>query len=364
MAAIHIVKARAEMDLLTHKGTVTLETARLILRRYVPEDADAMFRNWTNDPEVTRFLTWQPHGSIDVTRKISLSDISKYDNLSHYQWAIVPKSLNEPIGGINVVNMNEPCRCFEIGYRIGRAWWRQGFASEALSTVIKFLFEQVGANRIAATYDTRNPNSGAVMRKCGMRYEGILRQSGRNNQGVYDAACYAILAEDYFAASPQKTETANANAVKIIPYEEKYRDDMIFCFLSAKDALSKLPNGRPLSFKTELLDISGVYLSRGDVFYLAIDENDRVVGMIGTETISSTELWLKRLFIKPEVKGNGIGSKLFAAVEKYASGKGITVIHTRFADWYTEAARFYPAKGFIDAGRDDYLVHMIKRYEK
>ena len=91
---------------MTHKGTVTLETERLILRRYVPEDADAMFRNWVNDPEVTRYLTWQPHGSIELTRKINLSDVSKYDNLSHYQWAVVLKSLNEPIGGINVVEID------------------------------------------------------------------------------------------------------------------------------------------------------------------------------------------------------------------------------------------------------------------
>lgn len=184
-----------------HKGTVHLETERLILRRYVLEDAEAMFRNWVNDPDVTRFLTWQPHGSIDVTRKILLSDIAKYEDLSHYQWAVMPKSLTEPIGGINVVRTDESCHCFEIAYRMGKAWWNQGFASEALTAVIKFLFEQVGANRIAATYDTRNPNSGAVMRKCGMSYEGTLRQSGYNNQGIYDAAYYSILAEDYLSAN-------------------------------------------------------------------------------------------------------------------------------------------------------------------
>jgi len=188
---------------MNHKGTVTLETERLILRRYVPEDAEAMFRNWVNDPEVTRFLTWQPHGSIDLTRKILMSDISKYENLSYYQWAIVLKSLNEPIGGINVVHIDEMCNSLEIAYRIGKAWWHQGYASEALSSVIKFLIEEVGVNRIAAKYDTRNPNSGAVMRKCGMRYEGTLRQSGYNNQGIYDVACYSILADDYFGKSRQ-----------------------------------------------------------------------------------------------------------------------------------------------------------------
>ncbi|MDR0936897.1 MAG: GNAT family N-acetyltransferase [Oscillospiraceae bacterium] len=105
-----------------------------------------------------------------------------------------------------------------------------------------------------------------------------------------------------------------------------------------------------------------VYLSRGDVFYLAIDESDRVVGMVGTETVSPTELWLKRLFIKPELKGKGIGGKLLSTVEKYAASKGITTLRTKFADWYSEAARFYPAKGFIDAGSEDYLRYMVKYF--
>lgn len=133
---------------MNHKGTVTLETERLILRRYVPEDAESMFRNWVNDLEVTRFLTWKPHGSIDVTRKISLSDISKYEDLFHYQWAIVPKSLNEPIGGINLVKIDETCNSVEVAYCIGKEWWHQGFASEALSSVIQFLFEEIDVNRI------------------------------------------------------------------------------------------------------------------------------------------------------------------------------------------------------------------------
>ncbi len=206
-----------------HLGTVTLETERLILRRYVPEDADAMFHNWVNDPDVTRYLTWQPHGSIELTRKINLSDVSKYDNPSHYQWAVVLKSLNEPIGGINVVEINETCNSVGVAYRIGKAWWHRGFASEALSCVIKFLFEQVGATRIEARYDTRNPNSGAVMRKCGMSYEGTLRQSGCNNQGIYDAACYAILAEDYFnrATSETKIDTGFWSAIDKLVSESK-----------------------------------------------------------------------------------------------------------------------------------------------
>ena len=111
--------------------------------------------------------------------------------------------------------------------------------------------------------------------------------------------------------------------IAIIPYERKYRDDMLFCYLSAKDALgSYAPEpqwGKP-TLKDDLLDIEKNYFERGDVFYLAINGHDRVAGMVGTQTVSTTDLWLKRLFIKPELKGTGIGGKLFA-VSKHTPSK-------------------------------------------
>lgn len=183
---------------MTHKGTVTLKTERLLLRRFTLDDAEAMYRNWASDPEVTKYLTWQPHTSIDVTLQQIDSLISKYEEPNFYQWAIVPKDLGEPIGGINIVRSNMDTGSVTIAYRIGKAWWRKGYTSEAFATVIKFLFEEVCVNRIEATHLQENPNSGKVMAKCGLKYEGTLRQAGKNNQGVFDELYYAILAEDYF----------------------------------------------------------------------------------------------------------------------------------------------------------------------
>jgi len=161
------------------------------------------------------------------------------------------------------------------------------------------------------------------------------------------------------------TEYANGtkNEISIVPYERKYRDDMLFCFLSAKDAMGNYAPDKwsKPTLKDDLLDIEGTYFERGDIFYLAVNERDRVVGMIGTQTVSLTELWLKRLFIKPTLKGKGIGSKLLVAVEEYAAAKGVTTIHTRFAYWYREASAFYPAKGFVEADSDDYLRIMSKK---
>ena len=85
-----------------------------------------------------------------------------------------------------------------IGYALGRKWWRQGIMSEALAELVRFFFEDVCVKRIESRHDPLNQNSGKVMLKCGLVHEGTLRQSDKNNQGICDAAYYALLAEDYF----------------------------------------------------------------------------------------------------------------------------------------------------------------------
>lgn len=177
-----------------NSGTQRIETDRLILRRYVIEDADAMYKNWASDSEVTKFLTWQPHSSVDVSRSIIENWLKEYSDKKYYQWAIVLKDNgNEPIGDISVVQMNEDISMVHIGYCLGRAWWRRGIMSEALKAVMDFMFDTVEVNRVESRHDPMNPNSGKVMQKCGMKYEGTLRSADRNNQGICDACYYALL---------------------------------------------------------------------------------------------------------------------------------------------------------------------------
>lgn len=182
---------------MNHLGTKTLETERLLLRPFVWEDREAMYRNWESDPEVTKYLTWQHYTSLETVGPVLQKWLDSYAKPDFYQWAIVLKALGEPIGTISVVSCDSRLSRPEIGYCIGKAWWRQGYTSEALRAVIDFLIGEVGANRVEARHDPRNPNSGAVMRKCGMTYEGTLRQADWNNQGVCDVCVYAVLAKDW-----------------------------------------------------------------------------------------------------------------------------------------------------------------------
>ena len=185
--------------MIKHLGTKTLTTPRLILRPFMVDDAPAMFENWGNDPEVTKYLTWPTHTDVTVTRRLLTDWAAHYAEPNYYQWAIVPKDYGKPVGGISVVRIDENVDSMHIGYCIGRRWWRQGITSEALSEVMRYLFEEVGVNRVDSRHDPRNPNSGRVMAHCGMTCEGTLRQADRNNQGICDYTEYGILRSEYFA---------------------------------------------------------------------------------------------------------------------------------------------------------------------
>ena len=182
-----------------HQGTKIIETERLILRRFTMDDAEMMFRNWASDPEVSKYLPWSPHADVEVTKMVLEDWTGHYGEENYYQWAIVPRDLGEPIGSITGVHVNEKANWVEIGYCMGKPWWRKGIMSEALNGLMAFFFEEVGVGRIQARHDPRNVGSGAVMRKCGMICEGTLRRADRNNQGICDVTVYSILREEYYA---------------------------------------------------------------------------------------------------------------------------------------------------------------------
>lgn len=181
-----------------HKGTVTIETESLILRRYQSEDAASAFKNWMSSEEVTRYLTWYPHKSVEEAKAyIDECCIKNYDDPAFYNWVITDKETGEAIGSISVVDLKEDVDCVEVGYCLSERYWGRGLMTQALFSVIRFFFEEVEARRIQATHDSRNPASGKVMEKCGMLYEGTLRQYNKNISGICDSVMRAILREDY-----------------------------------------------------------------------------------------------------------------------------------------------------------------------
>lgn len=135
--------------------------------------------------------------------------------------------------------------------------------------------------------------------------------------------------------------------MKIIQYNDKYRDDMIFMILQAKDALGRVPG-----LNEDLLDINSNYLAKGDMFWLAIDENNRVIGSVGYLSAAGTdEAVIHRLFVKADRKRRGIGSALLQCAENYIKKRGKTAIIVHLGQpkeqWF-ESYSFYLKNGYVE----------------
>ncbi len=183
-----------------HKGTKILETERLLLRRWKASDAEEAFAHWMNDPDVTKYLTWSPHGDIEVTRTL-LKLWERESGEPHiYHWAIVLKEGNVLIGDISVLRANDFQESGEIGYCMGKQWWGKGIMTEALSEVLRYCFEEVGFSRINGSHAAENIGSSRVMEKCGLVYEGTRRQFFRppTTGKRVDIVDRGILRNEYF----------------------------------------------------------------------------------------------------------------------------------------------------------------------
>ena len=128
-------------------------------------------------------------------------------------------------------------------------------------------------------------------------------------------------------------------------FEEKYRDDLIFMVLQAKDALGRKP-----TINEDLLDIKSNYFDHGDLFWVAVNEDDRVIGCVGySKTANPSEAFLHRLFVKPSKKRQGIGTALLQTAESAMKERGISVslVHLGIPkeQWF-ESYAFYPKHGY------------------
>lgn len=195
--------------MLLHQGTQTLRTPRLVLRRFTVEDAQAMFDTWANDPQVTRYLTWRPHGSPELTRQLLETWCAAYERPNFYNWAL--ERDGKVAGNISVVRLSERSEYAELGYCMGRAYWNQGLMTEAAQAVIDYLFARVGVHRVGISHAVKNPASGKVARKCGLQAEGVKREFFKTPEGEYlDIADYGVLRSEWEAlqAGRRKEEEA------------------------------------------------------------------------------------------------------------------------------------------------------------
>jgi len=155
---------------INHRGTASLFTERLILRKFMISDAYDMFNNWASDEEVAKYTLWRINESINETKEFLKDWCMRYDSNQYYHWAIVYEENKQVIGSISISSINNYLKSCNVGYTLGKNYWNIGIATEALKCIINFMINTIGMERIYAYHDINNVASGRVMQKCGMEF--------------------------------------------------------------------------------------------------------------------------------------------------------------------------------------------------
>lgn len=182
-----------------HVGTVELETHRLMLRRYTPDDAHECWQCWAGDARAYRYISAEPISEIDIIAGLA-GVADAYSDLQTYIWAVCERETGMIVGEVSVSNFSMRNMHCEVDYIFGPAYWGRGYATEAVRAVIDFLFE-MGVVRVQAKCFAGNAGSMGVMRKCGMRREGVLRNFflRKDADEFGDVAVYSVLRDEWAA---------------------------------------------------------------------------------------------------------------------------------------------------------------------
>jgi ribosomal-protein-alanine N-acetyltransferase len=147
-----------------------LITDRLILRCFSTEDTKNCFENWGRDEVTGKYFPFLPVASV-----ADMEQIIKHYSGNEYMWAIVEKSSGNVIGNVSINIQYESLKTGELAYLLGSKWWGKGYANEAVTAVLQYIFVKKELHLIEAKYNENNISSAKLLNKLGFKYDGTLR---------------------------------------------------------------------------------------------------------------------------------------------------------------------------------------------
>jgi len=156
-----------------NKGTKTIKTDRLVLRKFEEKDYEAMFSNWASEEEVAKNAGWPKHTNPEDTKELVKFWVDEYKQENVFNWIIELKGT--PIGSITIVKKDINNRTCELGYNIGKKYWNNGYATEAIKSVVDYMFSIDLFDTITAQCFEFNIPSIRVLEKNQFKKDGTLR---------------------------------------------------------------------------------------------------------------------------------------------------------------------------------------------
>ncbi len=181
-------------------GHPVLRTRRLVLRPFAMADSEDV-RRLAGEWEIADTTLNIPHPYEEgMAEKWISTHSTGFDENTSLTFAITCRKDGKLLGAVSLTVQHSHSRA-ELGYWIGKPYWRNGYCTEAARAVTEYGFTVLRLNRVFAMYMTRNPSSGRVMAKLGMKSEGIMRQHYKKRDVYEDFAMYGILRSEWISES-------------------------------------------------------------------------------------------------------------------------------------------------------------------
>lgn len=195
--------------MLNEVGSRTIETDRLLLRRFKKSDDDNMIKYWISDEKIQSLYGEPVYSTKEEVNELLSKFILSYERSNYYRWAITLKDTDECIGQIAYFLVDEKNHFAEIEYCIGSGFQCKGLMTEAVKAVVKYGFDEINLHKVQISHKSINIPSKRVIEKCGFTYEGTLRDYfyngnttfllGEKNSTEYvDRLFYSILRSEYY----------------------------------------------------------------------------------------------------------------------------------------------------------------------
>ncbi len=174
----------------------TLESRRLWLRAFRQSDAGDVYSLLADGSIAdTTFLIPKSYTKEMAEDWISTHQ-SEFEDRTGITYAIVLKESSKLVGAISLIRIEEGHQA-ELGYWIGKEYWGKGICTEAAELILEYGFLDLGVLRIHARHMSRNPASGKVLLKIGMKHEGSLRKHLKKWGALENVEIYGVLIEDW-----------------------------------------------------------------------------------------------------------------------------------------------------------------------
>ena len=328
-----------------HCGTQTIETPRLLLRRFLPGDAAGMLQNWAADPQVQQEYGEPVYDTPEAAEGLLRSYLAGYAQPDYYRWAVILRSTEQNIGQIAFCKVWSDCATAEIEYCIGADFWGNGFAGEALAAVIQWTFAHTGFVKLEAYHRAANPKSGRVLQKSVMQRTETVERFRRAGKAPEGEICYAVT---------QYTVRA------IRPDEYALLNDFLYEAVFVPQGTAPPP--RDIILRSELqVYTEGFGAGKGDAAFVA-EAGGRIVGAVWVRIMNDyghidddTPSFAISLY--PEYRGKHIGTALMKEMLKHLQQAGYRQASLSVQK-ENYAADMYRKLGFqtIDENEEEYIM--------